>query len=217
MVKCSFVFSFLYNEGHDIALLQECNISYKFNYRPFQDRWKYSYSIWSGDNKNRSSGVVILFRGWHFEIQQVQEVVNGRLLYVDVKLNGTPFRIINVYYPPDVQERKEILKDIASILICGREVIMGGDFNCIIAKEDRKSITTIKLDSSSVDLIDIIKDFKLTDVFRSQNPNNAGFTWSNGSSFSRIDFVFSSSTINVVESSVKPVFFSDHVKVDCAI
>lgn len=217
LVKCSSVFSFLHSEGHDIALLQECNIPYKSNYRPFQDRWKCGHSIWSGDNKNKSSGVVILFRGWHFEIQQVQDVVNGRLLYVDVKLNGIAFRIINVYCPPDLQERKEILKEIASILICGREVIMGGDFNCIIAKEDRKSIATIKLDSSSIDLMNIIKDFKLIDIFRVQNPNIPGFTWSNGSSFSRIDFVFSSPTIEVVESSLKPVFFSDHVKVDCVV
>uniref|UniRef100_A0A673M4R2 Endonuclease/exonuclease/phosphatase domain-containing protein n=1 Tax=Sinocyclocheilus rhinocerous TaxID=307959 RepID=A0A673M4R2_9TELE len=87
-----------------------------------------------------------------------------------VKLNGIAFRIINVYCPPDLQERKEILKEIASILICWREVIMGGDFNCIITKEVRKSITTIKLDSSSIDLMNIIKDFKLTDTFRLQNP-----------------------------------------------
>ncbi len=136
---------------------------------------------------------------------------------MDVNLNGIAFRIINVYCPPDLQERKEILKEIASILICGREVIMGGDFNCIIAKEDRKSIATIKLDSSSIDLMNIIKDFKLIDIFRVQNPNIPGFTWSNGSSFSRIDFVFSSPTIEVVESSLKPVFFSDHVKVDCVV
>lgn len=37
LVKCSSVFSFLHGEGHDIALLQECNIPYKSNYRPFQD------------------------------------------------------------------------------------------------------------------------------------------------------------------------------------
>lgn len=93
---------------------------------------------------------------------------------------------------------------------------MGGDFNCIIDK-DRKSIATIKLDSSSIDLMNIIKDFKLIDIFRVQIPNIPGFTWSNGSSFSRIDFVFSSPTIEVVESSLKPVFFSNHVKVDCVV
>ncbi len=136
---------------------------------------------------------------------------------MDMKLNGIAFRIINVYCPPDLQERKDILKEIASILICGREIIMGGDFNCIIAKEDRKSITTIKLDSSSIDLMNIIKDYKLKDIFRVQNPNIPGFTWSNGSSFSRIDFVFSSPTVEVVESSLKPVFFSDHVKIDCLV
>jgi exonuclease III len=211
------VLSFLHDEGHDIALLQECNLPYKSNYRSFQDKWKYGYSLWSGDNKNRSSGVGILFGGRQFEIQQVRELVNGRLLYVDVRLNGILLRIINVYCPPDLQERKEILKDIASLLLCGREVIMGGDFNCIIAKEDRKSTRIVKFDSSSVDLTDIIKDFKLTDVFRAQNPNTPGFTWSNGSSFSRIDFFFSSATIEVIESSVKPVFFSDHAKLDCVL
>ncbi len=109
------------------------------------------------------------------------------------------------------------MKEIASILICGREIIMGGDFNCIIAQEDRKSITTIKLDSSSIDLMNIIKDYKLKYIFRVQNPNIPGFTWSNGSSFSRIDFVFSSPTTEVVESSLRPVFFSDHFKVDCLV
>lgn len=107
LVKCSSVFSFLHNEGHDIALLQECNLSYKSNYKSLQDRWKYGHSLWSGDNKNRSSGVDILFRGWQFEIQQVQELVKGRLLYVDVKLNGTPFHIINVYCPPDLQKEEK--------------------------------------------------------------------------------------------------------------
>jgi len=216
-VKCSSVFSFLYNEGHDIALLQECNLPYKPNYRSFQDKWKYGHSLWSGDNKNRSSGVSILFRGWQFEIHQVKELVNGRLMYVDVRLNGILLRIINVYCPPDLQERKEVLKDIASLLFCGHEVIMGGDFNCIIANEDRKSTRTVKLDSSSVDLTDILKDFQLTDVFRTQNPNIPGFTWSNGSSSSRIDFFFSSPAIEVIEASVKPVFFSDHAKLDCVL
>lgn len=136
---------------------------------------------------------------------------------MDVKLNGTPFRIINVYCPPDLQERREILKDIATIFFCGHEVIMGGDFNCIIAKEDRQSTRTVTFDSSSVDLMDIIKDFKLIDVFRAQNPDVPGFTWSNGSAFSRIDFLFSASTIELIESSVKPVFFSDHAKLDCVL
>lgn len=217
LTKCASVFSLLYSEGHDITLLLECNIPYKPNYKAFQDRWKYGCSFGSGDNKNRSSGVVILFRGWHFEIQQTQEVVNGRLLYVDVQLNGVALRIVNVYCPPDLQERKEILKEIVPILMCGQEVIMGGDFNCIISKDDRRSTTMIKLDSSSIDLIDIMKDFKLTDAFRIRNPDIPGFTWSNGLSCSRIDFVFSTSDIEVIESSVEPVFFSDHSKVDCVL
>lgn len=106
-MKCQSAFTFLYSEGHDIFLLQECNIPYREHYKSFQDRWAFGPSIWSGDNNSKASGVALLFKGQSFNIQKEQRVIDGRLLCVDVDWCHVILRIINVYCPPELQDRLE--------------------------------------------------------------------------------------------------------------
>ena len=96
-------------------------------------------------------------------------------------------------------------------------MILGGDFNCLTDKKDRMTTSTVRLDSSSEMLNNLIKDFKLNDTFRNKNPNTPGYTWSNGTICSRIDFLFTTKNILVSDAAVTPVFFSDHSKIDCTI
>uniref|UniRef100_A0A8C5C1P2 Endonuclease/exonuclease/phosphatase domain-containing protein n=1 Tax=Gadus morhua TaxID=8049 RepID=A0A8C5C1P2_GADMO len=129
---------------------------------------------WTG-----ASGVVVLFKGKDFCIKRVKRVIGGRLLCIDVEWHQLKFRIINVYCPPDLNERLEVLKEIQPLLVCGSDVILGGDFNCLMDKKDRMTVATVRLDSSSEMLNNLIKDFKLNDTFRYKNPNTPGYTWSN--------------------------------------
>jgi len=214
-VKCTSVFSYLYNADHDICLLQECNIPFKSNYKYLEDRWAHGPSVWSGDNKNRSSGVAILFKGNDLKIVKTQEIVNGRLIYVDVKLDNICFRVINVYCPTDLQSRKEVLKAIPSLLICGKEVILGGDFNCPLSQRDRMPSSTVNLDSSSQELIKLVEDFGLVDSFRTKHPDNPGYSWSNGRSCSRIDFLFYLVANNSFEFSSNPNLFFRPRQIGC--
>ncbi len=206
-----------YHEANDIFLLQECNIPYRSNYKSFEDRWSHGQSVWSGDNKNRSSGVAVLLNGPDFNIQRVQHIIHGRLLCVDVTWNNVKLRIVNVYCPPDLQERLQILDAIQPLLLCSSEVVLGGDFNCLLNKKDKLSNATVKLDSSSEVLKNLTQDFKLIDTFRSINPSLPGFTWSDGKTHSRIDFLFASKGLLVHDATVTPAFFSDHLKIDCAL
>lgn len=70
-VKCKSVFDILHSEAGDLFLLQECSITFKKNYKLYEDRWVHGHSVWSGENKNRSSGVAILLRGKFFTIQRI--------------------------------------------------------------------------------------------------------------------------------------------------
>ncbi len=74
---------------------QECCIVFMENYR-HKNRWRKGESIRSGHNKNRASGVTILFNTWAFHIQSVERVIDGRLLLVDIEGNGIKLRVINV-------------------------------------------------------------------------------------------------------------------------
>uniref|UniRef100_A0A669D658 Endonuclease/exonuclease/phosphatase domain-containing protein n=1 Tax=Oreochromis niloticus TaxID=8128 RepID=A0A669D658_ORENI len=101
-------------------------------------------------------------------------------LCIDVDKNGSKFRIINVYGHTELKERTALFQILQPFLCNRRQIILGGDFNC--APE------TIKKDSSTCALDNLIKDGNLTDVFRFLNPSDPGYTWSNKKSLSRIDF-----------------------------
>ncbi len=216
-IKCQSVFSFLHRGGGDIFLLQECSISFKDNYKLYENRWAYGQSVWSGDNKNRASGVAILFNSHHFHVQRVERIIDGRLLVVDVEGKGAKFRVINIYCPTETQDRQIVLQAIQTLTHCGREVIVGGDFNCIVDIADRRSTSSVKLDASSHTLLSIIKDCKLVDVYRRINPSIPGYTWSNGRTFSRIDFLFTTPGVTPLNCTIEPVPFSDHHKLDCLL
>ena len=175
-VKCSSAFTFLLSEGNDISLLQDCNLFFRENYKVFEDRWRHGPSVWSGDNKNRSSGVAVLFKGQDFIIQRVQRVIDGRILCVDVSWFGNKFRVISVYCTLELQERLAVFKELQPLLLCSREVILGGDYNCLVSRKDKLTTPTVRLDSSSEILQNIIKDFRLKDAYRSKNPILAAVT-----------------------------------------
>lgn len=216
-VKCQSVFNFLCRGGGDIFLIQECSIAFKENYKLFENRWTYGQSVWSGDNKNRASGLAVLFNNRQLHIQRVERVIDGRLMLVDIEGRGTRFRVINAYCPTETQDRQMVLQTIQTLVYCGREVIIGGDLNCIVDIADRRSTSFVQLDVSSHILQNIIKDCKLIDVYRQINPSTPGYTWNNGKSFSRIDFLFTTLGITPLTSTVEPVPFSDHHKLDCTV
>lgn len=216
-VKCQTVFNYLHNCGGDLFLLQECSLPFMDNYAKFQKIWQYGQSFWSGDNLNRSTGVVVLQNNRTLHIESVEKIMDGRMLLIDIENNGCKMRLINVYGPTDLQERVFLLQTLQPYICSGRHIIIGGDFNCNLEK--RMGITTAglanKIDLSSHVLGNLINDFKLIDVFKTLHPEETGFTWTNGKMSSRIDFFFISGAVKPVLCTVDPVPFSDHHKLTC--
>lgn len=121
--------------------------------------------------------------------------------------------LINIY-ASDKHERFQLLELISSELVLSGEVVMGGDFNCVLSGKDKGGGSDeIKLDKTSGLLNRIKKDFGLTDVFRHLHPNEPGFTWHNakGTRKSRIDMVFTTKHLSCSECKLEPGFFSDHM------
>lgn len=100
------------------------------NYTKFTNRWTYGQSLWSGDNQNRMSGIGILINNKTVKIEKVEVVVDGRALCMDVEINRSKIRIINVYGHTDSRERAALFQLLQPFLCNRRQVILGGDFNC---------------------------------------------------------------------------------------
>lgn len=96
------------------------------NYAKFEKRWVYGQSVWSGDNQNRFSGVGVLFNNRTFNIENVETVVDGRVLLVDVERCGVKFRIINVYGYTDKKERTALFQTLQPFLCSRRNIVMRG-------------------------------------------------------------------------------------------
>jgi ribonuclease HI len=108
--------------------------------------------------------------------------------------------VISVYVPPsDKEERKKVQqKVIQKIRECERDktrVIVMGDFNDIRSKEldhskeksNRKQV---------LPLLRWLENSRLDDIFRKIHPYKKEYTWTNGISHTRIDYIWASSILS---------------------
>uniref|UniRef100_A0A3P9BM82 Endonuclease/exonuclease/phosphatase domain-containing protein n=1 Tax=Maylandia zebra TaxID=106582 RepID=A0A3P9BM82_9CICH len=110
---------------------------------------------------------------WAFYFTKV--VVDGRALCIDVEKNGSKLRIINVYGHTELKERTALFQILQPFLCNRRPIIMGGDFNCTPETSGiQGAASTVKKDSSTCALDNLIKDGNLKDVFRFLNPWGRG-------------------------------------------
>ena len=211
--RCVNALQYLAKVKADVIFLQECGLPHLRCYRWWSRWWPHGLTVWSGGNDCRASGLGILLRGGNFAITGVREVVGGRLLVVDVMYRGSPLRLINVYASPTQSERLAVLQQLPVLLAMSRQLVLAGDFNCIIDAAGRSGSADSRLDSTSKFLMEMVKDAKLRDAFSDPaGGSQPRFTWSrsDGLARSRIDFVFTTKAVTVRHIDLTPVFFSDH-------
>uniref|UniRef100_W5MPG0 Uncharacterized protein n=1 Tax=Lepisosteus oculatus TaxID=7918 RepID=W5MPG0_LEPOC len=125
-----------------------------------------------------------------------------RVLVVDGQIGRDSLRLINVYAPAQRRLRKDFFTVLEPLLMTNKKIILGGDLNVDLSCT--KSVGTRKICSlfSNSDLIDSVKQGCGED----KRP-----TWSNSQGINkRLDYVFLSRSLEVISSSVIPVWFSDH-------
>ncbi|KAJ1142472.1 hypothetical protein NDU88_008786 [Pleurodeles waltl] len=147
-------------------------------------------------------------------MDSVTELEGGRALVVDGSWAGEPVRLINVYAPSDVGERRELFQSLRPQLDTSRTIMMGGDFNCILESGGRCGTRAGEgwMDHAAKLLAEMVGEASLTNVIGSMGADARNFTWSHpsGSVHSRIDFVFTSKSVRIRQHSMLTVHFSDH-------
>ncbi|KAJ1169370.1 hypothetical protein NDU88_001263 [Pleurodeles waltl] len=147
-------------------------------------------------------------------MDSVTELEGGRALVVDGSWAGEPVRLINVYAPSDVGERRELFQRLRPQLVTSRTIMMGGDFNCILESGGRCGTRAKEgwLDDGAKLLAEMVGEASLMDVIGSMGADARNFAWNrpDGSVRSRIDFVFTSRSVRIRQHSMVTVHFSDH-------
>lgn len=217
-VRAQTVLSFLNSFKSDIFLIQECGLPFLNSYRAWEELWP-QRSLWSGSNENKNDGVAILIKNPLVLVKGSTVVRDGRALLANLTFMGKDFNVLNVYGFNDKNDRYDLLEDLQFHMLGRAPLVVGGDFNCILSRKDRRRAgEDFKVDKTSILFQNICRDFKLTDCFKTMHPREEGFTWfsGDGTKASRIDYILSRD-IPPADARVTPVFFSDHALLSCTL
>lgn len=218
-VRAQTVLSFLNSFMSDVFLLQECSLPFLKNYREWEEKWPHGPSIWSGSNENKADGVAILIKNPLVLVKGSTVVRDGRALLAHLTYMGKDFNLLNIYGFNDKNDRYDLLKDLQSHMLGRVPLVVGGDFNCVLSRKDRRGAgEDFKADKTTVLLQGICRDFKLQDCFKTMHPREEGFTWfsGDGTKASRIDYIFTRDC-PPTDARLTPVFFSDHAMLSCTL
>ena len=120
--------------------------------------------------------------------------------------------MINIYAPNDELDRVRFFNNISSWINHEEEILIGGDFNCVLDSiKDRRNCTSSR-DLGQIDLNYLMTNYDLEDVWRRRFPDRFQFSWNRGDKYSRIDYWLVSKSLDSQIEDVKymPCVFSDH-------
>ena len=134
-----------------------------------------------GLGPNKSCGVAIfIFNSDTIVIDKFEYDLNGRFIFVDVKIDNVPYRLINIYAPTNERERQEFFSHIQCYMSGTRSIILGGDFNFVHNPILDKYGTSASFERGTIgskEIIQICRDFSVDDIFRKLNPRKNTATW----------------------------------------
>ena len=154
-----------------------------------------------------------------------EEIIPGVLLKVKATFENVQVVFLNVYAPTNGLERMaflNILNDTVKNCDDNDFMFLGGDFNCTETPLlDRNHQEPHPASSSRI--TQIVKEHKLSDVWRVFNSNHRQYTWSHSKenflSLARLDRLYCfTHHLNIFRRChIQPVGFSDHALVSCSV
>lgn len=201
----------------EIAFLQETHFGGLQEARSFEDR--IAAKGYFSFGTSRSCGVAILttrrFRG---RVLKFSFDVQGRLITADISLRGQIYRIASIYAPTDYQDRNDFFRTVDPYLLGRRNLIVGGDFNCVLDdSHDRTGGTSRNQPWKAKELRRLIRACDFVDVWTHTHGTTPGFTFSAQDRHVRLDRVYVSRVLegsiascDVVQVGTSAQYFSDH-------
>lgn len=216
------LFTYLQLKKVDVVLLQETHTD---NANEAQWARDWNGGVYLSHGTNLSAGVAVLLSPKITCKPNIIEVVQGRILRVDLTLGDKPFSFFNVYAPNDGKERMLFFNQLADALaVCpqGNVVLVGGDHNCTENHVIDRNHDEPHPQSAEV-LKSLVNRFNLVDLWRDASPGVRQYSWLRMSSTqvtaARLDrfYVGAEHRGLFYNSSISPTFLSDHQYISLSV
>ena len=196
-----------------IVALQE---THKIDDRLLKLYWRHNFI--RNCNHSNKKGVVLLFNN-EFKVNKFETDKDDRYIIVELENSFVNLIVCNVYFPNDHVEASSFTENFYTKLLEYQYIfpeaftVILGDFNVCMEKKDSVNrigtqqeldlVKTLKANNKTCDLLDTYRILETEE----------GYTWSRGNLFSRLDYIFvsSSMTNKLVKTKVDWCFDkSDH-------
>lgn len=218
--KRRIIFDHLRKLKADLYLLQETHASDN-SVRLWSQEW--GGKILANNGTQSSKGVMILFdRSLSFKILNQWHDEEGRILGLDLELAGVVYSLINIYAPTQDRPKEQVavLNRLEQFLteMDASNIIIGGDFNCLLNPAiDKNNKTPCNPSTSNVrnKIFMLMEEWGLMDIWRVRNPAKRDYTFRRGAYASRLDLFLIAQHLSdvVTNTSNQYIVHSDHAMI----
>ena len=144
--------------------------------------WKSNWGmgqVYLNPGTTRSAGQAFLLCR-NLDVIEHNIFINGRLHTLKVRIGDVILTLVNVYAPNIELDRYNFFDNLINLLSTydyGDRIIIGGDFNVILEKEDKYQGQD-RTQNSQNKIKHIITTFELLDIWRSRHKATRCYTWS---------------------------------------
>ena len=141
---------------------------------------------------------------------EIQNIINdnaGKIITVTFTLNKQNFHITTLYGPNKPHHRENFFQSLTVHITSTQNTIIGGNFNMVTEFRDITGGTICNTHLlGSIPLNELLKNQNLQDTWRKIHPNKINYTYHRTLSniHSRLERIYSSQSLNIIDSKVLP-------------
>ena len=172
--RCSRFLGELSNLGMNVAAVQETHFICAADCRPLEG----DFVVFSAFSSRCDVGVSLLVgRSLNANVNIVFAGDEGRLVVVDIAVKTFEFRVVAVYAPNTVGERRSFFRQLEPFPDDSKRLVLMGDWNAILdPKVDKGGRGARGLERYETSLNDFLAEFDLIDRFRLDHPGREMWT-----------------------------------------
>ena len=218
------VYLWMKNQQCNVMFIQESHFTENIQ-SDIQKEFKGQIIFNHGNSQSR--GVAILIKDHlNAKIIDVYKDEDGRLIVANVEIEESIYTLVNVYAPNIPRIRNSFFKKVKTSIEENSSglLIVGGDMNDILTDTDTKNKQQKRKSKPVYGLKNLIKSFKLLDIWRELNTCKNQYTWkrkSNNNEATRIDYFLIGPELRTqIESAdIRPAIIShtDHQAISLKI
>ncbi len=148
---------------------------------------------------------------------------NGRGILVNIETDETIYTLVNIYAPNKGRERDQFFRTLFQWVSEHKKgtIVMGGDFNIVLDDDIDKKSDGVKRHVNNKVILEMIRKYKLTDVWRVKHVNVSQYTWrqSQPAVACRLDYWLLDKALmsQVISCDIRPAVKTDHKAVSLKI